>query len=924
MKRYNTFSIIRFLICCFPLSGYCQEITTDSIATYQSPNSKLIDVAYGKQSKNAITSSVSTIFSDEIENASVTTMGASLYGKLAGLYVEQPIGQPGNDSPTFRIRGAGTNTGNRNPLILVDGIERSLDQVPLSDIASVSVLKDAAALALYGVRGGNGVILATTKRGYNGKTHLTVNMEYGTQSADRLPNFISSAEYARYMNQAAANDGLSTPIYTQEQIDLFQKGNSPLYPNTNWVKELIRSNAPIWNINATASGGNRIVNYFVSLGYLRNEGIYKHTDLNEDFSTQNSYGKINFRSNIDVNINPKFKLSLDLGGYLEDVNTPGSYGSTIFSNIYGYGPHLFPMLNPNGSIGGNNTYRNNPYGLITSTGFSTQHKRNFQAQVKLRYNLDKFIKGLQIYGNVAFDNYVLYTDSKKKTFAVFSVSENEGQYTYERFGEESSLKNSTSTEQFKRWYLEGGLEYNHNFKNHAIQGLFLYQMGEYKNAELHPYRHQGFAGRIHYNYKKTYLAEFSWSATASQQTSSNNRWGFFPALSIGWIISNEDFMKNIKPLNFLKIRSSYGLTGWDSSDYGRFLFNNYFTGGSSYYFGSENTASSGLQEGNMVNNNMKWETNHTFNLGIDATFFKHLDITLDAFYARRTDIMSQISYIVPSYIGYSKGYFNYGTVDNKGIDATISWKEKIRKFSYSISLNGGFARSKIIKTGELAYRDAYRSRIGKSLAQNYGYEAIGFVTEEEASQGYSQFGSILRAGDVKYKDQNNDNIIDENDEVAIGGKWLPEITYGSNINLSYAGFNIETQFEGVANRTVNISSLAGTIGVKNQFPEIVEKSWTPETSSQAEYPRLTTQPNTNNYKASNIWLKDAGFLRLRMIEVGYNLPTKTVKNMGFGKLRFYVRGMNLLTLDKLDFFNPDIMASYPMMRSYHVGIKMEF
>lgn len=881
----------------------------------------VISVAYGKQKKSTITSAISTVTSEDIENASVTNSGNALYGKLAGLLVKQSAGTPGSDVPKLYVRGIGTNTGATDVLILVDGVERGLDQVMLEDIESVSVLKDAAALSLYGVRGANGVVLVTTKRGSNSKLKVGVDLDYGIQMPQLMPDLINSAEYATYMNQAALNDGLSAP-YTSDEIQKFATGNSPLYPNVNWFDNIYKNTSAIWNMRANASGGNDVVKYYVSLGYMRNEGLYKDTDINDGYSTQLYSGKLTFRSNVDININKNFKMSLDLGGTLDDINSPGTDVDDIFNAAYDYGPHLFPMFNPNGTLGGNSSFTKNPYGLVTASGYKEKHKRNLQASSRFSYDLSSLTKGLSVYGNVAFDNYMLLTTSKTKTFSVYSFSGTEDEPVYTKYGTDSSLGNGSSVNQFKRWYLEGGFNYGRTFGKNELEAVALYQMGAFDDDNTHPYKHQGFAGRFHYGYDNRYMAEFGWSVTASQYSSPDNRWGFFPSISGAWIISNEEFMKSFNNLDFLKLRASFGLTGNDESTYGRFLFYSDYKVGNKYYFGDANQSDSGLTPSIQRNDDLKWETNFMYNIGLDAKLWKKLDLSVDLFYNRRNDIMTELSYSKPAYLGLASGYFNYGTVDNKGIELNITWSDKISDFSYFVNVNGGFARSKVIKTGELPYPYANRTRVGHSVKQIFGYEAIGFVTAEDVENGYQQFGYTLSEGDVKYKDVNRDGIIDENDESAIVGTNFPELSFGLNLGLSYKGISLQTQWDGLANYNVNISSLTGPVNIENQFREIMENSWSPE-NKNAEYPRLTTIANQNNYKTNTLWVKNGACLRLRMLELGYTLPDNVLNNMKISNLKFFLRGMNVLSLDKLKIANPELLKSYPVMTSYHIGFKFE-
>ena len=908
-------------------------LTSDSTKVFKE-KSQLIDVAYGKQTRPAITSSISTIHSDELLKNTVTNVGNALSGRLPGLTVIQKSGEPGADLPTLLIRGRNTYNVN-TPLLLVDGFETDFQQLALFEIESISILKDASALAMYGQKGANGAILVTTKRGQEGKTRITFNMYGALQQPQKMPGLLNSFEYATLYNEALQNDG-QPALYSSQDLAHYQSGDDPfMHPNNNFFKQLIKSTSPLIQGDLGLSGGTKGVKYFVSMNYMKNGGIYNYPNLNNGYNTQSSLNRYNLRANLDIEVTDNLTAKIDIGGRLDDRHYPGRSADDIWNGMYNTPPLAYPMINPNGTIGGNQQYTNNPYGMLTGSGYQSSSERNLYASVRLNYKLDDLVKGLSAGINGAVSNWMQAIDNKTRTFAVYGLQQILNTYSYTKIGENSALNWVTGSGHNNRNSFEANLNYETTKGDHAFSALLLYHMDSYILRGAHQdQRHQGASARVHYGYKNRYFAELTSGYYGSEVFKAGKRFGLFPAAALGWIASEEQFMKNALPfVNYLKLRGSYGLTGSNTSFTGlsitdRIFYNQYYSGATGYAFGpTMATTKVGRQEGRMSNPNLTWDKAYKTDLSAEMTLFNHVKFMFTWFNEVRTDILTLDASNIPETLGFSNGrqpMRNGGEVKNHGYESTLEYFGSANDFKYSVEGGVWFNKSEIVKRPDLTiYPDAYRNATGKPVGQIFGLEAIGYYKDaaDVANHPKQMFG-IVGAGDVIYKDQNGDNVIDDNDKKPIGYSDIPQFNYTLNLNLQYHNFDFTAFFQGVANSSTMLSSYFIPFSTKGNAFEYAFDRWT-TTNQNAKFPRLSTVANANNNQSSTIWLRSADYLKLRNLELGYKLPENVLKSMRMDKIRFFVRGMNLFTSSKeIDFMDPESMTGYPSMKSVTLGVNV--
>ena len=933
-KSIKTIWLIGFWLLvtgCFHLMAQNSK-TNDSASV--SVYKKLIDVAYGQQTKLEMASSASTIFSEELIKNSVTNVGNALSGRLPGLTVVQQSGEPGSDLATLFIRGRNTYNVN-TPLILVDGFETEFQQISLFEIESISILKDAAALALYGQKGANGAILVSTKRGKEGKTQITFNLYGGIQQPQDKPQLLNSYEYAQLYNEALQNDGLPA-LYNSSDLDHYLKGDEPYtHPYNNFHDALIRDYSSLLQGNLGLSGGTRNVKYFVSLNYMNNGGMYNYPDQNQGYSTQASLGRYNLRSNLDINITDRLTAKISFGGRLDDRHYPGSAAPDIWNGFYNTSPNAFPMLNPNGTIGGNQQYTKNPYGLLTASGYQSSSERNLDINIRLKYDLGNLLKGLSFGINGGISNWMRAVDDKTRNFAVYALQKSSNAYSYTKVGDNSELTWVTGSGHTNRNTFETNLNYSVSNGDHSLTAMVLYNMYQYIVRGSHLRQgHQGFSGRVHYGYRDRYFAEITTGYYGSEVFMEGKRFGLFPAGALAWVASQEDFIKNSASfINFLKLRGSYGLTGSNTSFTGisvtdRIFYNQYYSGAPQYIFGSSLTTTRvGRQEGRMANPGITWDKAYKTDISIEMTLFNHWSFLFDYFTEKRTDILTLDANNIPGTLGFSNGrqpYRNGGEVKNSGYEATLGYSGSAGDFTYSAQAGLWFNRSEIVSRPDVTiYPDEYRNVTGKPVGQVFGLEAIGYYKSnaDVASYPVQLFGAV-GAGDVIYKDMNNNNIVDDNDKKPIGYTDIPEYTYSFNLDLKYKNFDFNAFAQGTGHSSVILGSYFIPFNTKGNAYTYAFDRWT-STNQDSKFPRLSTVANANNNQANTIWLRSADYLKIRNLEIGYSLPESLMKSIHVSKIRVFARGMNLFTFSKeIDFIDPENMSGYPSMKSVSLGVNV--
>lgn len=896
-------------------------------------DSSLINVAYGSIPLWKSTQAINTIKGDELRRSTSSSLSNALYGRIPGLTVLQGNGEPGYDSPELFIRGVSSYRQN-NILTFVDGFESTFDQLVIDEIESITILKDAAATALYGIRGANGILLVTTKKGVIGAPKINFSAQTGLQYPTRLPKPLDAYNYARLYNEALTNEG--KPVrYTDSDIAAYQAGNDPYFhPNVNWYNEVLKNSAPVSNYNLNFRGGNERARYFVLLNIFQNSGLYANTDPNKKENSNAHFLKYNFRSNISVNITNKLNAKLNLGGRVEDRSSPGGIGAgELFNKLLLTPPNAFPVYNPDGTYGGNSIYTN-PVANVLSTGIYNDHTRDFQAIFRLNYNLDVITKGLSLDGAISFSNYFSGISSKTRTFAMYELSRQDNDTIYHQIGQDTPLSgNEGYNGQWRRSTTQFTLDYSRVFGEHEVDGTALFLRDMYViHGNNVPFAYENLAGRFIYAFRKRYIGQLALSYSGTDNFPKSERHGFFPAFSLGWIVSEENFGRDAKWMDYLKIKASYGVTGNDQIGGQRFMyFQNFYQEGG-YNFGNNNSFFPGYMEGNLANNNVTWETRRTGNIGIEALLFKNLGIDLDLFNETRYDILASPVGTVPGFLGVALPTLNEGKVRNRGFELHLKYSSSLENpFHYFVEGSAFYAKNRILIMSESAQPYEYLKQTGRSVGQPFGLVADGFYDESDfdtdgklkAGLPIPQFGPV-QPGDLKYKNQNDDQVIDVYDYQPIGRSNVPEWSFGFRTGFKYKGFDFDAFLQAVTNRTVYLNGpIYWAFKDNSGITSFALNRWTPETASIADYPRLSTTENENNYRLSDFWQRDGSFIKLRMVEVGYSLPSSLIQFTKLSGVRVFVNGNNLLSIDHIKFADPETLSGYPSLKSFNLGLEIK-
>lgn len=913
----------------------------------------VVVVGYGTQKKISVTGAISSVSVKEVQKIATPSLSNAIAGKLPGIISRQSSGEPGADAASVFIRGLGTFGSNRSPLILVDGIERGMNNLNIEEIESFSILKDASATAVYGVRGANGVILINTKHGEKGKAKVTFRTETARLTPMRLPKYIDAVEYASLMNEALVREG-SPPQYTNEDLELYRNGTDPYFhPNVDWVNEVLKKNTYQTINNLNVSGGNQVVRYFVNIGFTLSDGIYKTDNLNE-YNTNAKLKRYNFRSNLDIDLSKSFSLQIGLGGIIQQGNYPGSGTGTgtgsanIFESLRMTAPLAFPIRNPDGSPGGTvitgGLGGSNPWGTVMHTGYVRTDRNVLQGTFGANWDLSRLVtKGLSIRSRFSYDHYYNGDQVRRKTFEVktYFGKDSNGEDVYQVQREATPLGYNVVHTVNRRLYTEAAINYARTVGDHDLSGMLLGNMAENINISAStsianiPERRLALAGRFTYGFNNRYFAEFNFGYNGSENFPKGNKFGFFPAVSAGWIVSNENFWR-VDAINQLKLRGSYGSVGND--DIGqRFLYisriNKAATG---YRFGMNQNLYNGYAEDLIANPEVTWEVSVKKNIGFDLGLFNNqVVLQVDAFEDVRSDILLSRR-TVPDIAGYltsSIPYSNLGKVKNRGVDAMLEIKHQTQKgVFYSARGNFTFARNKMLITDQPPQPYPYLSEVGIPIGSPFGLVALGlFQSDDEIAKSPVQSYSPVRVGDIKYKDLNNDNVINDLDQTYIGYNRLPEINYGFGGTVAYKNFDVSIYFTGAARANTFLTGRSmypfiDGFGTANVLKEYYDNRWSP-TNPNGYYPGVSTGTNLNNFRTSTWYMRDASYLRLRNAEIGYTLPKEITSRLKVNRVRFFVNGMNLVTWDKIKIVDPESdngTGGYPLQRSLNFGALVNF
>ena len=905
--------------------------TPDSLSSAMISN----ETEYGRgilYSQKESSAAVSTTNPDDLKHKTSINPSNLLYGLIPGLQVLQNAGNAWDDGATLHVRGIGTSNSSA-PLVLVDGFERPLDNLSSSDIESVTVLKDAVSTALYGIKGANGVILVKTKRGTDSTPEIGFSYQFNMGTPKDLPLFVNAYTHAHALNEGLTNDG-SSPRYSNAELRAFRDGTYPdFYPNVDWTNEALRKHSFGDNVSFSARGGGEYVKYYTQLNYMDDRGILKPTDWNDGYSTQFKYSRMNIRTNLDIKLSHTTKAKLNMFGNFSEQNRPGQTADAIFEALYKVPSGAFPVKTSNGVYGGTTIYGNNPVAYIAGSGYVRTQGRVLYADLGIEQDLSFLTKGLSFGIKIGLDNYTTYMDNNTKSFgyesAIMDMASGSQRYTNLRNEGTLNFGNSVETSS-NHFNLEARADYRKEWKGgHKLAATLLYAMD--KNTAKDQNKSRAFmdiAAQAHYVYKDRYVIDFSLSGSAASVLEPGHQWGIFPATGAAWILSEESFLKR-DWLDLLKIRASYGISG--RADYDMNLYKHLYGSGGSYIFMNNPQSFAGLKETLLGVEGLTYEKSHKANAGIDFSAWRRLSISIDAFYDHRTDILTDASGTVSSILGISVPKQNNGIIDSYGTELSARWSDQIKDFTYHLGGTFSFTRNKIIRMNEQYRLYDYLKRTGNPVGQIFGYEVVGIYQNQEQidSREVKQYLSEVRPGDLMFKDQNGDLRIDENDMVPLGyNETCPEIYYSFNLGMEYKGFGVYVLFQGATNysKVLSVNSVYRPLVYNNTVSAHYYKNrWTPE-NPNARYPRLTYAGSANNYNNNSVWVADASFLKLRTLEMYYQIPTSILKKTkAIKSTRIFARAHDLFSLNGLEVMDPEAVEDgHPLMTQYTFGVNFSF
>lgn len=933
---------------------------------------EVVVVGYGAQKKESVIGAISQVSSKDLLSTPAANITQAISGKIPGVVTTQTSGAPGMDDATINIRGRATFAGDGSPLIMVDGVERSFSQIAPDDIESISVLKDASATAVYGVRGANGVILVTTKRGKDQKPEVSMTANFQYSKPTRTPNYLNSYESVKLLNEALTNDGMQ-PQYTNDQVEMYRKSvngelsgsEALLYPNVDWYNEVLKKTAPAQRYNVSVRGGTKRMRYYTSGEFYNQNSLIKN--LSQDSYGQTSspgYRRYAFRANMDFFMTNDLTLSVNFGTRFEERygsnTTEQSNNYDIFGRINHTLGWLFPVSYQveNGEsyktlYGGTSEYSNNVVAALAKGGYykgtNTISETNFIAN----YKMDWLTPGLSIKGMVSYDYDSYYRklfSAAVSTWQLTDASNYTSEDAYSNAGgyNDGELKYSKSSDTVYKLYMEAQINYARKFGKHDVTAMMLYNQNEYhKDSELAK-KYQGLVGRVTYSYDDKYMAEVNAGYNGSENFRSGKRFGFFPSFALGWRVTQEKFMESTKSwLDNLKLRASYGEVGNDvytvNSVAQRWLYEEQWTQVSNdYYFGT--SGQTGIYESQYPNYDVTWERAHKFDFGVEFSLLGSLlSGNFDYFYEKRTNILT--SFLTrPSWVGVNMAAGNLGETKNSGYEIELHHNNNIGKdFTYGIGLSYSHAANEIIDMDEPAIKTAYRKQEGHPIGQYFGLICEGFVTSEDLASGklpVSTYSDNVQVGDLKYKDMNNDGFIDDRDETYIGYSNIPENNYSFTLDAKYKGWGFNIMFSGVDHvsryydsDTMYAFATSSSYSGVGKVKDIHLGRWDPSQTEEynlkhATYPLLHYGSNgDHNQRQNSFFLKNGAYLRLKNIEVSYTVPAKWINYVGMSSCRLYVNASNLITWDHLDdLVDPESNGSnrYPIMKTVNFGVNVVF
>ncbi|WP_349315049.1 TonB-dependent receptor [Chitinophaga sp. MM2321] len=933
-----------------------KDVVFDIILKQDAANlGEVVVVAFGTQKKATITGAISSIQTKEIKQSPAANLAVTLAGRLPGLTAIQTSGEPGRDAVNLFLRGQGTING-QNPLILVDGVERELTYIDPNEVDNVTILKDASSTAMFGVRGANGVILITTRRGRSEKPEISFSAETGQQGFTRTPSQVSAYDFATLRNQAGVNDGLGPNFfYSDAALEHYKLQDDPVhYPNNNWSKLLLNDYVTQNRYNLNLSGGGNFVRYFVNAGYLQQGGQWKVSEK-KDYDPSAFLKRYNFRSNIDATLNKAKTLTafLNVAGYLEKVNSPATSVSGVNANytdrsvllaaIWNTSPLQAGPLTPDGQIltGGGQIYP--AYAEINRTGYLQETRSNIMASFGMQQDLKVITPGLSVKFMMSFDSRTVYSLLANRDYQRWEQVTQGDTIAYRRFNEKENTNLVTSTASRFESYTNSQLfiNYNRTFgTKHTFTGLLLAQQDQrIRPNDRLPYNLRGVAGRATYAYDNKYFAEINAGYNGSEQFAKGHRYGFFPSFSAGWLISDELFLQGNKVLSLLKLRGSYGLVGNDRLGGRRFLYLDNVQIGGGGYSGNVGKGQT-VNENSLGNPDLRWEISKKTNVGMELGLFNQFVLTVDVYRESRNDMMINRQ-TVPMVNGFPGALppVNLGRMKNHGYEIELNYNKTINKDLFVLAkLNFNHAINKVEFMDEARRTDDYAypyRQTGYAYGQFFGMITDGYWgSQEEITKSELTFvGTQPRPGDLKFKDANGDKIVDERDQAPIGFTSVPQYTFGSAFNVSYKNFDVSVLFQGVS----RVSNLFANVGVYENSGTLTSyrsrmfNAWTEERAAAGlpiDFPALSTSISYSESTVNSFFVENTTYVRLKNVELGYTLPVRWSNKIGSQRIRFYANGLNLYTWTKMrnGDFDPEVSSplSYPIIKTFNFGVNVVF
>ena len=921
-------------------NAFCKKVFVDSekMTVTLGDRSRLYGLGFNKSvTKETTAFAIDGVSAAELGANSNTQILNGLYGAVAGLQVFQngSTAWPEDCAPILNVRGRGSYSGN-NVLVLVDGVERDAASVDVAEVESVTVLKDAAALALYGMRGADGAILITTKRGGNHKFKISAGYSFGVETPFRVPEMASALEYANAYNEARVNDNLN-PYFSNEMITALANGQETVAKSVDWKNHILKGFGFNNDVHMVLDGSSKMAKYFVYADYSSNRGFFKNPEIIEGINTQEAYDALKLRTNLDLTITPSTTAHLNLSAQIQQKTEP--FNGTSLEKMYHAPSYGFPVQYDD--IWCRSTLIDNPVMSILGTGNRVTFARKISADMTLRQRLDVITEGLSAEVKIAYDNAAFIADAKgfESIYYVFSPYFGPDKtlldYNLSQYGNNTEMNfSSYLASQYMHMNIWGKIDYERSFGKHNVAAQLAFKRESHTLADANTsYINHDLIFGATYDYNGRYLAGLTLNYAGSSRMPSGDKYRLFPAASLAWVISNEGFLKGSNVVNFLKLRAGYGIVGMDR--YLSYDMDKQFNGGGNSFIFISPTVLGGMTEGALPSVGVQPEADYRADLGLDFTLFRHLTGEISAFRNERKFLRTTSSNTVSGVLGIGMGDTFNGSTLNQGIELALGWDQKINDFSYRIKGNVSYVKNEVTAMDEEYKPGAYMYQQGNTIERFYGLVSDGYYQASDFDQNGNLLPGVVRStfadvkpGDVKYKDLSGDNQIDNYDYTYQLYSTTPEIYYGFQVGFDWKGLGFNAWFQGTAHSTVvtNLASIYQPLygGDKNVSKHYLENRWTPD-NTQARYPRLTTLENKNNYLASDLWTESGDFLKLRELELYYELPQRWMERIKMEQVKISLKGQNLLCIDEVGIMDPEhISFAYPVVRTFTVGLNVTF